>query len=56
MEQISTLRGEWLPVGSSPPFPRREQQLVETKAFSLSLPTEGDELDNTTELLEWGEI
>lgn len=56
MEQTSTLSGERLPVDSSPPFPRKEQQLMETKAFSRSLPIEGDELDNTTELLEWGKI
>lgn len=52
MEQTSTLRGEWLPIGSSPPFLRKEQQLMETKAFSRSLPIEGGELDNTTELLK----
>lgn len=56
MEQTSTMSGEMLPLDSSPPFLRKEQQLVETKAFSRSLPIEGDELDNTTELLEWGKI
>lgn len=52
MEQTPTLRENGSPIGSISPFLRKEQQLMETKAFSRSLPIEGGELTTQLELLK----